>query len=289
MENIANMDETPMYFDMPGNSTVDTVGSKTVSIRTSGNEKQHFTVVLACQADGKKLRPMVIFKRKNMPKETFPPGVSVQVHPKGWMDENLTKVWINEVWMKRPGALLKPKSLLVWDMFRAHCCDSVKEKLKECNTRQAVIPGGCTSILQPLDVSINKPFKTYIRKLWNSWMVTGEKEFTKGGALKRPGLRLVVEWVKEAWESISEEIIIKSFKKCGISNAMDGSEDDVLYEDLVGDDTENDTGSHEELDESDDEMNDFYNEDMIDDEEIKKIFDESDDEVFNGFSTEDIK
>jgi hypothetical protein len=99
----------------------------------------------------------------------------------------------------------------------------------------------------------------------------------------------VVEWVKEAWESISEEIIIKSFKKYGISNAMDGSEDDALHDDLVGDDTENDTGSHEELDESNDEMNDFYNEDMIDDEEIKKIFDESDDEEFNGFSTEDIK
>ena len=83
LENIINMNETPMYFDMPGNTTVDKVGSKTVSVKTTGHERQHFTVVLACQANGKKIRPLVIFKRKNIPKETFPPGVVVKVHPKG--------------------------------------------------------------------------------------------------------------------------------------------------------------------------------------------------------------
>ena len=57
---------------------------------------------------------MVIFKQKNMPKETFPPGVVVKVHPKGWMDEAPTKVWLDEVFIKRPGGLLKPRCLLVW-------------------------------------------------------------------------------------------------------------------------------------------------------------------------------
>ena len=259
LENIINMDETPMYFDMPGNTTVDKVGSKTVSVKTTGHERQHFTVVLACQANGKKIRPLVIFKRKNMPKETFPPGVVVKVHPKGWMDEALIKVWLDEVFMRRPGGLLKPISLLVWDMFRAHCCDSVKEKLKEYRTRQAVIPGGCTSVLQPLDVSINKPFKTYLRKLWNTWMVSGEKEFTKSGAMKRPGLSLAVQWVKEAWESISEDIIIKSFKKCGISNALDGTEDEILYEDLIASSTAlADRIDPQDETNDDDELNDYY-------------------------------
>lgn len=306
---IGNMDETPMYFDMPGNTTIDRVGSKSVSVKTTGHEKQHFTVVLACQADGQKLRPMVIFKRKTMPKDSFPRDVVVKVHQKGWMDENLTKVWLDEVWMKRPGALLKPRSLLVWDMFRAHLCDSVKAKLKDYRTRQAVIPGGCTSVLQPLDVSVNKPFKTYIRKLWISWMISGEKEFTKGGAMKKPGLSLVVEWVKEAWDSIPEELIIKSFKKCAISNAMDGTEDDMLYEDLVApasskDDTGEDlVASRPDEDEdedepttmSDDELNDYY--EMTNDhnvgltnEQMMRMFDSDDDseKEFYGFSPDEI-
>ena len=34
-----------------------------------------------------------------------------------------------------------------------------------------------------------------------------------------------------AWKAILESIIIRSFKKCCIGNALDGSEDDILCED----------------------------------------------------------
>ncbi|PKK65522.1 hypothetical protein RhiirC2_715483 [Rhizophagus irregularis] len=33
-------------------------------------------------------------------------------------------------------------------------------------------------------------------------------------------------------KNLLEEIIIRSFKKCGISNELDGSEDDVIYEEI---------------------------------------------------------
>ena len=81
-----------MWFDMPKSKTVDSVGAKTVLLKTTGHEKTRFTVVLACLADGTKLKPMVIFKRKTMPKDNFPTGVVVHNHPKGWMDENGVKI-----------------------------------------------------------------------------------------------------------------------------------------------------------------------------------------------------
>ena len=34
-----------------------------------------------------------------------------------------------------------------------------------------------------------------------------------------------------AWKAIPESIIVRSFKKCLHSNALDGSEDDILWED----------------------------------------------------------
>jgi hypothetical protein len=40
-----------------------------------------------------------------------------------------------------------------------------------------------------------------------------------------------VRWVSAAWKAIPESIIVRSFKKCCISNALDGSEDDILWED----------------------------------------------------------
>ena len=40
-----------------------------------------------------------------------------------------------------------------------------------------------------------------------------------------------VYWVSAAWKAIPESIIVRSFKKCCISNALDGSEDDNLWGD----------------------------------------------------------
>jgi len=35
----------------------------------------------------------------------------------------------------------------------------------------------------------------------------------------------VCNWVKRSWEGISDEIIVQSFKTCGISNSL--NEDDI--------------------------------------------------------------
>ena len=50
LKNIFNMDKTPVWFDMAGVYTVNQKGEKTVHVRTTGNEKNRFTVVLTIAA-----------------------------------------------------------------------------------------------------------------------------------------------------------------------------------------------------------------------------------------------
>ncbi|CAK5088608.1 unnamed protein product [Meloidogyne enterolobii] len=38
-----------------------------------------------------------------------------------------------------------------------------------------------------------------------------------------------LNWITEAWENLPEEMIANSFKICGISNNVDGSEDDKIH------------------------------------------------------------
>src|SRR6218665_1265677 len=278
LSQIGNMDETPMTFDLPSNRTVDSSGAKTILVKTTGHEKTHFTVVLACMADGKKLKPVVIFKRKTLPKGVkFTPGVIVQAHPKGWMDEAGTQQWLRQVWNTRPGAMMSKRSMLVWNMFRAHITETSRKTPQDLRTDMAVIPGGLTSVLQPLDVCLNKPFKDRLRKMWLEWMTSGSATLTKGGNLQKPDITVVVSWAKQAWDSIPEDMVRKSFLKCGISNAMDGSEDDALYEDV------DHSTPRSETDELDD--NDNYTTDAeLTPEQIDELFNESDDgEEFDGF------
>ena len=54
---------------------------------------------------------------------------------------------------------------MVFDSFRGHLTDMVKETFRKNEIDIAVIPGGLTSKLQPLDVMINHSFKAKVSKL----------------------------------------------------------------------------------------------------------------------------
>lgn len=83
---IGNADETPIFFDMPRNYTVNVKGEKQVIIKTTGNEKKRITVMLCVTADGGKLPPYVILNRKTIPKkENFCSDVIVRAQVKGWI------------------------------------------------------------------------------------------------------------------------------------------------------------------------------------------------------------
>jgi hypothetical protein len=109
-----------------------------------------------------------------------------------------------------------------------------------------VIPGGVTSILQPLVISINKPFKESLRRFYDEWMAEGNHRSTPGGKIKGPPLETMCSWILRAWDYISSDVIVKSFKKAGISNALDGTEDDGIWQEAeTGDNDVNDSSASE--------------------------------------------
>ena len=74
-------------------------------------------------------------------------------------------------------------------------------------------------------MSWNKPFKTYYREICEDWLNDGEKITTAGGNIEPPTLVQLAIWVKAAWDKVPTELIKKSFPVCGVSNAIDDSED----------------------------------------------------------------
>ena len=97
------------------------------------------------------------------------------------------------------------------------------------NTDLVHIPGGCTGILQPADVSWNRPFEAHIQESYDEWLFFGEKSFTPKGNRRAPSLATFLKWIKDAWDKVTPDIIVRSFKKCGISNDLDGAEDHLLF------------------------------------------------------------
>ena len=61
-------------------------------------------------------------------------------------------------------------------------------------------------------------------------MLSGNHTFTAGGRKRQAELDVIWNWIREAWE-IPEQAIKKSFLKCSITNSVDGTKDDILWQD----------------------------------------------------------
>ena len=83
------------------------------------------------------------------------------------MDEPEMLEWIKNVLRPFTNHAL---TLLVMDSYRAHLTYAMKKELHKANCDVAIIPGGCTSLLQPLDVSINRPYKAWMRKEFQDYL-----------------------------------------------------------------------------------------------------------------------
>ena len=81
---------------------------------------------------------------------------------------------------------LKKPSLLVCDQFKAQVTESTKKLATKLTTHLAVIPGGLSSQLQPLDVSVNKPFKGFMHEELAKWIEATTLHVTPAGRVKRP-------------------------------------------------------------------------------------------------------
>ncbi|CAI7887679.1 unnamed protein product [Closterium sp. NIES-53] len=97
-------------------------------------------------------------------------------------------------------------SVVVLDSYRGHLTEAVKEKFRELNCVLAIISSGCMAEIQPLNVSINKSFKASVRQQYQKWFQEeGKEQLTK--------------------VAVPADLIKRAFLTCGISNALDGSED----------------------------------------------------------------
>ena len=62
-----------------------------------------------------------------------------------------------------------------------------------------MIPGGCTSKLQPLDVVINKHFKNHISNQFYELLVENKNRKEKQNEL--------AEWIKGTWDNIQDVLV----------------------------------------------------------------------------------
>ena len=233
------MDQTPLPFVLDDGTTYEHHGSKDVCCKTgaSGLEKRQATAQITIFADGvPRVKPLIIFKGKGLristnEKKAWDSRVTVFFQANAWCDEEIMVKWINSEWNNfflNPSTPVSDGKILVADIHRAQQTENVKRLLARCKTKLVNIPGGCTSLLQPVDVSFNGPFKAHVRAMSEKHLNENLDKYTDGKISASERRILMTKWVGEAWANTNQDMVQRSFKKCGISLALDGSENHLL-------------------------------------------------------------
>jgi hypothetical protein len=153
-------------------------GSKRVEI--SGiDDKRQITGGYGCSMDGDFLPIQLVYQGKTpkcIPLFTFPSDWHITFTPNHWCNEStvkdyITKILIPYITRKKKELKLNPNhhALVIYDVFRGQCTQAVLEILETKHIDVVFVPANCTDRLQPLDVSVNKPAKTFLRDRFQEW------------------------------------------------------------------------------------------------------------------------
>ena len=104
--------------------------------------------------------------------------------------------------------------ILFLDSFKVHLLGSVADAIQGLGVELEIIPPGCTGLVQPINIEMNKLFKVNTRKIFTKWFLgqNADAAIPSGSHLDD-----VSAWILEAVEGIKKETIVNSWRKTGFS------------------------------------------------------------------------
>lgn len=230
LDQIVNCDETHVSYEMHPSHVIDERGGKgPVKVLSEGKEKAACTVLLCTTASGRKLPPLVIFKGERQLKvEHDENKLIVLFNRKGFMNEHVYSLWIE----KYLAAAFPNGCLLVHDAFRGHFTQKAELTALKHKVLFVCVPEALTSRVQPMDVSVNGPFKKQLAIRCAHFLSLREKMDITDPLRAQDWRQVVVGWIVAAFESVKEQTIVKSFQITGISNDVSGAQDQLVTVEL---------------------------------------------------------
>lgn len=188
---------------------------------------------MTVQADGlPHTRPMIVFRGKRLrittkERKRWDKRVMVKFQENACVDKTIGLQWVQFPWRQ---TTFEPR-LLVLDVHKAQKTEAFIHALRLRHTTPAFVPPGCTGLVQPLDVALNKPFKNLVDTQYNTHFEEHLDEWVHGKLSASERRILMTQWIGSAWTAFCseyQETIKASFIKCGVTVPIDGSNDAAI-------------------------------------------------------------
>ena len=154
---------------VPGSSwTMDLKGQQQVKIAAM-SDKCQMTLVVCGSLSGNVLPFQLIYQGRtaaSMPKVNFPKEWHVTATENHWSNEEKTKEYIEPYIEMKGKELDLPTTfhaLVLFDVFKGQTTESVYKPLESNSIYAVSIPANCTDRLQPMDLSVSRSIKEFLK------------------------------------------------------------------------------------------------------------------------------
>ncbi|XP_025214629.1 pogo transposable element with ZNF domain isoform X4 [Theropithecus gelada] len=214
---IVAIDEISLFLDTEVLSSDD---RKENALQTVGTGEPWCDVVLAILADGTVLPTLVFYRGQMDQPANMPDSILLEAKESGYSDDEIMELWSTRVWQKHT-ACQRSKGMLVMDCHRTHLSEEVLAMLSASSTLPAVVPAGCSSKIQPLDVCIKRTVKNFLHKKWKEQA----REMADTACDSDVLLQLVLVWLGEVLGVIGDcpELVQRSFLVASVLPGPDGN------------------------------------------------------------------
>ena len=231
---VINWDQTGISI-VPGSSwTMEAKGSKRVEIVGMGDKRQ-ITAVLCGAMSGEFLPPQLIYQGKTtacLPRHKFPTDWHVTYTHNHWSNEDTMIEYIKSIilpYVERKRTELElsrdQPALAIFDVFRGQQTEGVLKLLEKNNILVVNVPANCTDRLQPMDLSINKSVKEFMRSKFRDWYSEQvQHQLCEGKEISPVDLKLSTmkplgaRWLVSLYDYITQNnsIVVNGFKAAGL-------------------------------------------------------------------------
>lgn len=141
-----------------------------------------------------------------------------------WVTKDIFKYWLNNIWYKYDIKNNK-KLILILDRATSHYFTELKDEFYSRNYKYVLIPPALTRFAQPLDISVNFPFKSEMKRNYFQY------NFSNGNN-KKANQNNIVNFVYDCWyneNTIKANVIKNSFRFAGITEDFELSSSKIKF------------------------------------------------------------
>ena len=253
-ELILNWDQSGIRIVPSSTWTMEQRGAKRVEM-IGVNDKRQITAVFCGTLLGDFLPVQLIYKGKTPrchPNFKFPEEWHITHSPKHWSNEETMIQYINHIVLPYISKVRESfdditPALVIMDNFKGQITEDVLTLLNNNNVHTCLLPPNTTDRLQPMDISVNKPAKDYIKQKFDEWyseevmkqLEDSDTAQVQPVRLPLPAMKeLGAKWLVDMASYIADhpKIIVNGFIRSGITGALDGVEESEFSEESEGDD-----------------------------------------------------